>query len=132
MSLINQRLVSRMRWPLLAAPVETRIGHRCQRRERRTVPVIEGQVAVGIAELITEQLVGPLERPADRLGIGIEQQLVGIEAQSALGNIGSMHAIAVQLAGPDVRQINVPHAAGALADADALLVVAGCIEQTEL
>src|ERR1700730_5325594 len=90
MSLINDGLVRGMRWPLLAAPIEAGIGDDPQRSKWCAVPVIERQVAVRIAQLIAEQLVGPCQLPADRLGVGIEQQFVGIEAQSALRNVGSV------------------------------------------
>src|ERR1700736_1093208 len=123
MSFINEGLVRRMRWPLLSAPIEGGIGDYPQRSKRCAVSVIERQVTVRISQLIAKKLVGPCQLPADRLGVGIEQQFVRIEAQSALRNVGSVYPITIQLARTHARHVNVPSAAGALADADAPLIV---------
>src|ERR1700731_2889332 len=123
MSLINEGLVCRMRWPPLSAPIEAGVGDYPQGSEGCAVSVIERQVAVRISQLIAEKLVGPGQLPADRLGVGIEQQFVRIEAQSALGNVGSVRPIAVQLARARRRHVNVPSTVGALADANAPFVV---------
>src|SRR6202035_76861 len=131
MSLINEGLVCRMRWPPLSAPIEAGVGDYPQGSEGCAVSVIERQVAVRISQLITEKLVGPSQLPADRLGVGVEQQFVRIEAQSALGNVGSVHPITVQLARAHIRHVNVPRAAGALADADAPFLIPRCVEQAE-
>jgi hypothetical protein len=129
--LVNEGLVRRVRRPPFAAPIEAGVGDHPQGSEGRTVPVIERKITLRISQLITEQLVGPGQVSPDGLGIRIEQQFIGIEAQPALGNIRSMHAIAVQLAGFHIRHVDVPSAVGALADADSPLVVSRCIEQTE-
>src|ERR1700738_3578823 len=131
MGLINEGLVCRMRWPLLSAPIEAGIGDYPQGGEGCAVPVIERQVAVRISQLITEKLVGPCQLPADRLGVRIEQQFVRIEAQSALGKVGSVHPITVQLARAHARQVDVPGTVGAPTEADALFVVPRRVEQTE-
>ena len=132
MGLVDDRRVGGMTRPALAAPVEGRVDHDAERRERRAVALVEHQVAVGIADLIAEQLIGPLERPADALGVGIEQQLVGIEAQPGVRIVRAVHAVAVQLPRSDLGQVQVPGPVGALADPDAGLVLARGIEQAQL
>jgi len=57
----------------LAAPIEAGIDHRAERCERRTVAMIEGQVAERIAQGVSKKLVGPLEWAPDGPGIGIKQ-----------------------------------------------------------
>ena len=58
------------------------------------------------------------------LGIGIEQELVGIEAMSLLGLIRPVDAIAVELPGADVGKMAVPDVAGPLRQRDALALAA--------
>src|SRR5688572_14899376 len=59
-------------------------------------------------------------QPARRSpGIGIDQQLVGIEAVAALGLIRPVNAIAIELARRHVIQIAVPDILGALRQCDA-------------
>ena len=130
--LVDEGLVRQMSRALLAAPIERGIDHRRERRERRAVPLIERQVAVGVAQLVGEQLVRPLQGPADRLRVGIEQKLRGIEAQPGVRIVRSVHAIAVELAGLDVGQIQVPDPVRSLADPHAGLVLARRIEQAQL
>src|SRR5262249_48988760 len=50
----------------------------------------------------------------------IEDHLVGIEPMAGAGIVRTVHAIAVQLAGSDVRQVAVPHHVGVLRQRDAL------------
>ena len=130
--LVDDGLVRQVRRALLAAPVERGIDHRGERRERRTIALVERQVALGVAELVGEQLVRPLQRPPDRLRIGIEQELRGIEAQPGVRIVRSVHTIAVELSGLDVGQVQVPGAVRSLPNPHAGLVLARCIEQAQL
>ena len=77
--------------------------------------------------------VAPDQPPRKPLGIGVEQQLVGVEAVAVLGLVGAMHAIAVELAGRDVVEIAVPDVLGALRQLDALEFAAAlAVEQAQL
>src|ERR1019366_2385444 len=65
--------------------------------------------------------------------IGIEQQLVGVEAVAVLRLIGSMNPIAIKLSGRNVVQISVPDVFGTLGQFDALEFAAALtVEQAEL
>src|SRR4051812_44126866 len=72
------------------------------------------------------------ERTCERLCVGIEQQLVGIEAMAMLRLIGTMNAVAVLCAWTDIGEIAVPDIVGALRQADSLqfAAIAG-IEQAQ-
>ena len=129
---VDDRLVRLVGRTVLAGPIECRIDDRRQRRERRTVAVVEGQIAVRMSQGVAEQLVRPLELASYRLRVGVEQQFVRIETQAPGGLVRSVHPVPVQLAGRDVRQIDVPGAAGALANAYSLLAAAGLVEETQL
>ena len=77
--------------------------------------------------------VAPDEAPCELLGIGVDQQLVRIEAQSALGVIWTMNPVTVELSGGDVVETAVPDILGALGQRDALdLAPAMAVEQAEL
>ena len=130
--LVDDGLVRQVRRALLAAPVERGIDDRGERRERRAIALIERQVAIGIAQLISEQLVRPLQRPPDGLRVRVEQKLRGVEAKPRVRIVGSVHTISVQLAGLDVGQVQVPNAAGPLSNPDAVLVLARGVEQAQL
>ena len=65
--------------------------------------------------------------------VRIEQQLVRVEAMSFLGPVGAVDAVAVEQAGPRLRQVAVPDLVGALAQLDALqLAPAGRVEEAQL
>ena len=52
--------------------------------KRRAVAFVEGEVLVGMVELVAEQLRSPAQLADQLLGIGIDQQLVGIEAMAGV------------------------------------------------
>ena len=118
MRFVNDGLVQRRGWPLLAAPVEARVDHRTDGRKRCAVPVIERKIAVRVAQTIAEQFIRPFQLASDGLGIRIEQQLVRIEAQPRVRIVGAMHAIAVQLTRTYARKVDVPGAVRPFADPD--------------
>src|SRR6185312_15664236 len=64
------------------------------------------------ADAIAEQRVGPVELAHDLLGVGVEQQLVVVEAMAAFGRIVAMNAIAINEARLRVGQIAVPDLVG--------------------
>ena len=76
-----------------ASSVTTRLGHAA-----RIVAPVEGEIGARAAGAITEMRVAPDQPAGEALGIGIDQELVGVEAQSALRLIGTVHAVAVELA----------------------------------
>ena len=77
--------------------------------------------------------VGPGELAAEPLAVGIDQELVGIEAVSGFGIVGAVDAIAVELARLRVGQIAVPDVFGALRQRDAVdLVPPALVEQAKL
>ncbi len=77
------------------APLEVGIDDEAFGDERRGVALVERKVAVFGADGVAEASVIPLERADMGARVGIEQKLVGIEAMTFLGLIGSVNAIAV-------------------------------------
>ena len=130
--LVDDGLVGRITRAPLPAPIERGVDHRAEGGERRAVALVEHEVGVRIPHLVAEQLIRPFELPADRLGVRVEQQLVGIEAKPRVRIVRAVHAVAVQLVRSDAGEMKMPRAVGALADANAGLVVAGAVEQAQL
>ena len=109
------------------------VDHHGLEHRARVVAAVERQVLALVADAIGEMRVGPGELAAEPLAVGIDQQLVRIEAVPGLRIVGAVHAIAVELAGLRVGQIAVPDILGALRQRDALdLAPSGRIEQAEL
>src|SRR5262249_7078469 len=97
--------------------------------ERRCDGPIEDLVVlpepVGIGRLV------PLRVALDGTGVGVDEQLGWVAAQSLRGFPGPVNAVAIALAGVDPRQVAVPDVAGALREWKPLLV-AGAVEEAEL
>ena len=67
------------------------------------------------------------------LGVGIDQQLAGIEAMPRRGLVRAVHAIAVDRARPRIGQVTMPDLVSVLRQGDALdLAPAALLEQAEL
>ena len=59
------------------------------------VAAVEGQVLLLVAGAVAEMGVGPAEMAAKPFAVGVDQQLVRIEAVAGLRLIGPVHAVAV-------------------------------------
>src|SRR5439155_9333805 len=119
----------------IALPVEALVDDHGFRNRRDVVLVVELEVDV-VARPLRVRDIGQdvrsaeVDRPLDRLRIGIDHQLERVEAQAALGVVGPVDAIAVALPGADARQVAVPVVRRVVRLLDALLVVA--VEEAQL
>ncbi|MCW2241511.1 hypothetical protein M2351_006156 [Azospirillum canadense] len=96
------------------------------------VAVVEGQFVAGFRRIAKMGRV-PADVADQSLGVGIEQQLVGVEAVAVLRVVGAMDPVGVDRAGPRIRQVAVPDFVGEFRQLDALQFrFAGFIEQAEL
>ncbi len=118
--LVDHHVAPRHVGAAILSPSERRIDDLAFRHRVRAVAPIEGQVGALVADGVPEQRVAPAERADEVARVRVEEQLVRIEAQAFLGTIGSVHAIAVQHAGPRLRQIAVPDLVGALGERNPL------------
>jgi hypothetical protein len=128
--LVDHRLVPRRARSPIIAPGEGGVDDDRLRHAGRTVARIGGQVGVGMADLVAEESVAPLDGAVERSRVGIEQELGGVEAVAGGGLPGALHAIAVADARPRLRQVDVPDVLGLLGHGDARL--AAVVEQAEL
>ncbi len=129
--LVDDGLVVRRAGRTVVVPVEERVhddglGHVLCR-----VVVVD---LVGVVEVVAEQRlvpgVGGAQRAVDRLGVGVDQQLVRVAALPLLGVERAVDAVAVALPGDDAGQVAVPDEPVALGQRDAVLLAVG-IEQAE-
>ena len=116
----------------VVAPAEGRVDHPALGHVGGAVASVEGQVGLLVADHITVQGVVPAQPAGEVPGVGVDQQLVCIETQPVLGPVRPMHTIAVDQAGPCLRQVAVPDVVGLLAQLDALALVAAPVEQAQL
>src|SRR5262249_3298235 len=80
-----------------------------------------------------EMRVAPDEAPCELSGVRVDEQLVRIEAQSALGLVWTMHPIPVELSRGNVVEVHVPDVLGALGQDDALdLAATVAVKQAKL
>ena len=98
------------------APGEGGVDDAALEIERRAVALVEGQVIAGF-DLVAEQRRVPLQLADQLLGVGIEQELVRIEAVAGRGLVRAMHAISVDRAGARVRKVAVPDFVGVFGQA---------------
>ena len=109
-ALVDDRAVPRRPRRPVVAPVEGRIDHHALGHRARAVARIGGEVRRRPAGRS-----GWLARDgchahgaAQRARVGIEQQLGGVEAMPTLRGVGTVHAIAVELAGSDPPHVGAP------------------------
>ena len=120
MHLVDDRVIPRHELPAgLAAPVEAGIDHDAFGHEGRAVTLVEGSVVARL-HLVAEHRGIPCQGAGLRPRIGIEQQLVRIEAMAVLGRVRPVHAIAIEAARPDPRQVTVKYLVGIFRQLDAV------------
>src|SRR3954451_16771036 len=90
------------------SPGKGRVNDPAFRNERRTVPIVEGQILRVVAYPVAEQGVIPFKRTDKCFGIGVDEQLMVVEAVARLGFVRSVYPIAIKLTGPHVRQVAMP------------------------
>src|SRR4029450_9531497 len=75
----------------------------------------------GVADLVPEHLVlAPSHRAPDRLRVWVHDDLVRIETMTSLRVVRAIYAVPIELAGPDVGHVAVPHHVGLLGQRDAM------------
>src|SRR5687767_1573624 len=133
MRLVDDGAIPRHRLPhLLLLPVEVRVDHHALRHERRAVALVEGKIGLRVAHLVGEQRRVPGQRAEMRPRIGIEHQLVRVEAVAFVRRVRAMHPVAVEAAHADVRHVAVPGLAAELGQLDALLFFSVLVEKAHL
>ena len=107
-------------------------GHQAFRHGGRAVQVAEAQVLVLARRIVSQLGVGHEQRAIQSLGVGIQQQLVGIEAMAGFGRIGARGTQGVTAAGPEVGKIAMPDSAALLREREAPGLAARFVEKAEV
>src|SRR5688572_23671275 len=105
---IDQSLMPGSARRTVVSPGEGRIGDQPQRRKGGVVAIVERQIASRIAELVAEHRVVPAQVTADRASVGVEHDLVGVEAVPLLRFVRAMNTVAVELSRHDVGKVSMP------------------------
>ena len=103
--LVDDRLVQRDVGRAVGAPVEVGADHHALGDVGGAVDVV---AAGGVAEVVGEAGRVPVDAAVDRLGVGVEQQLVGVAALPGAGVPRTVDPEAVALADADAGQVGVP------------------------
>jgi hypothetical protein len=77
--------------------------------------------------------IAPDEAPRQFFGVGVDEELVRVEAEPALRLVPAVNPITIELPGCHIVQIAVPDVLGALGQGDALnFAAAVVVEEAEL
>ena len=131
MSLVNDRImVGDVRVPV-GAPVEVGVDHHRFHRVPGRVQRVHRRIVVRAFEPVGEQAFIAVDVAFDGIGVGVEQQLVRVAAQSPVRVVGAVDTVSVPLTGLDARQIVMPDIRVLLGHLDAGFAVL-IIEQAQL
>ncbi len=133
-SLVDDRVVpGNTAGTRLAFPVEVRIDHHALGNEGRAVTLVEREIVAFGPDRVAEAFGRPLQLTDVRAGVGIEQQLVGVESMPGLGLVRPVHSQAVYRARVHLGDVAVPEAIGVLRQDESLeLLLALRIEQAHV
>ena len=120
MGLVDDGVGQRAARRAVVAPVMGRVLDDAFRHHRRAVAPVGGEVAAVRAHAIAEQRIVPADAAEELARIGIDQELVRIEAVAVARVVGSVHAIAVELARAKALDIDVPDLVRAARQRDAV------------
>ena len=83
------------------------------------IAAVDAEVGVLASEAIRVDRLLPIDAAGNRLGIRVDEQLGGVEAQAARRFPGAMDAIAVELPRLQSRNVSMPDESGLFAQPDA-------------
>src|SRR5262249_17892490 len=111
--LVNDRVLPGNGRPAFCAPGEGLVDDHTLGHTARIVAPVKRKIAACATSAVAEMRIAPYEPPGELLRIRIDEELVRVEAQSALGLIGAMHPIAIELPRHHIAEIAMPDILGA-------------------
>ena len=131
--LVDDGVGPRGRGRPVVLPVEVRVDHDALRNRVGVVLRVTDEVRVlGAARHVRKRVSAvPLHRPLDRLRVGVDQQLVRVEAVTRARIVRTVDAVPVALPGPDAGNVAMPVERRALGQLDTPLAIV-VVEQAEL
>src|SRR5499433_1584353 len=132
-SLVDDGVLPGDRRSTFFAPREGFVDDHAFRYSTRIVAPVEREVGARAARAIAKMRVAPDQTPCELPRIRIDEELVRIETQSALGLIRAVNAVTVELSRRDIVEVAVPDVLGAFRQRDALdLAPTMAVEQAKL
>jgi hypothetical protein len=133
MGLVKDRLRPRHLGRAVVAPGEGVVDHEAFGHQPGTVAAVEAKVLAHAPDPVAEMGVGPFQRPDQCPGVGVDQQLVRVEAVPLFRPVRAVDPIAVKLARTDIGQIDMPDLVGVFGQDDAVgFALAVGVEQAQL
>src|SRR5215813_184636 len=117
---VDDRVLPGDRRSTFFAPCERFIDDHALWYSTSVVAPVERKVGARAAGAIAKMCVAPDEASGELPSIGIDEQLVRIEAKSALGLIRAMDPVTVELSRHDIVKVTVPDVLCALRQREAL------------
>src|SRR4051812_7587316 len=77
----------------VVSPVKEAVDNDTEWDGAGIVLVVKGQVCLGVANFVAEDGRLPVEMTAEGAGVGVAEELVGVEAQALAGFVGTVSAI---------------------------------------
>src|SRR5262249_5477800 len=118
--IVDDRFLPWYRRSTFFAPCERFVDHHALWNSTSVVAPVEREVGARAAGTIAKMCVAPDEAPSQLLGIGVDEELVRIEAKSPLGLIRTVHPVTVELSRHDIVEVAVPDILCAFRQRDAL------------
>lgn len=100
MRLVDYRPIPRRAQQLVATPGERLVDDDTFGYEAGVIPIVEGEVGLGIADPVSEQRVRPIDIAGNRLRVRIDQNLGGVESEADLRLVQAVDTVAIELPGP--------------------------------
>ena len=115
MRLIDHRLGQGGQRRAVALPIEIIVHHHRFRHGKGIVTGVKGQIPARRSDPVSHQRIRPTQPPRQPLAVGVQHHLVRVEPVTFGRTIGALRAKAVQLPGPDARDMDMPDVAAAVA-----------------
>src|SRR5579871_1860503 len=120
MHFVDDGIMERDQRRPVVLPIEVRGNDGALGNAPRVILIIAGEVGSRIAEFVAEYRCAPIDHTMDRLRVGIDQKLIGVEPFAAFGLVGAVDAIPVELPEFYAGNVTVPDKPRTLADGDNL------------
>jgi len=131
--LVDERVAPRAPRRAVVAPGVGRVFDDTLRDHGGGVATVEGQVGTLRAQPVPVQRIVPADAAEELARIRIDEQLVRVESMPALGLVGAVNPVAVELARPQALDVHVPNLVRTPGQADALgLASPGRVEETKI
>src|SRR5919106_3070272 len=121
--LIDDGLVPGDTWRTIIAPGKGGVNNLASRHTWSAVARIKREILPPATNTITEMGIAPAQLPYNRLSIGVQQQLIRIEAVPVLGVIRAIDPVAIEETWTPFRQVTVPYLVGLFAEQDTFELV---------